>query len=114
MDDRLPPGAIPCTDLEYWASLGHLKRVAEAVAANPDANIRGVDGYTATHAAAANGHMEVLQFLVVHGADINARLDTGETPLMLGAGHPEVVACLRSLGADAEPVAAADTAATGP
>jgi uncharacterized protein len=108
MDDGLPPGAIPCTDLEYWAALGDLERVSEALAANPDVNIRGVGGHTAAHAAAENGHMEVLRFLVVHGADINARLNTGETPLTLGSGHPQVVAYLRSLGAEAEPGAAAD------
>lgn len=102
-DDGLPPGAIPCTELEYWASLGYVDRVAEALAANPDVNIRGVNGHTAMHAAAENGHMEVLRFLVSHGADINARLESGETPLMLAmlaSEGSEVVAYLKALGAN--------------
>jgi hypothetical protein len=100
-DEPLPPGAIPCTDLEYWASLGNLQRVAEALAANPDVNIRGVGGYTAMHAAAENGHQGVIRFLAARGADLSPRLDSGETPLALAelAGQHEAAALLRSLGA---------------
>lgn len=98
---ELPPGAIPATDLEYWASLGNLDRVREALAANPDLNIRGVGGYTAMHAAVENGHLHVIRFLAENGADLNARLDTGETPLdLVGEGGPsETATLLRSLGA---------------
>lgn len=97
----LPPGAIPATDLEYWASLGNLDRVREVLAANPDPNVRGVGGYTAMHAAAENGHLRVIRFLVENGADVNARLDTGETPLDLveKSGPSETASLLRSLGA---------------
>ncbi len=98
-DQPLPAGAMPATDLEYWAALGQADRVAEALAANPDPSVRGVGGYTAAHAAAENGHLEVLELLVARGADVNARLDTGETPLALASGHPEVVTYLRSVGA---------------
>jgi ankyrin repeat protein len=91
---------IPATKLEYWASLGRLDEVTAALAANPDVNIRGVGGYTAMHAAAENGHLEVLRFLVERGAAISPRVDTGETPLDLASGHPEIVAYLRSLMAD--------------
>jgi hypothetical protein len=100
-DLPLPPGAIPCTDLEYWAALGNLERVAEALAANPDANIRGVGGYTAMHAAAENGHHEVIRFLAARGADLDPQLDSGDTPLALAelAGQHTIAALLRSLGA---------------
>jgi uncharacterized protein len=102
MDDPLPPGAVQCTDLEYWASLGNVKRVAEALESNADVNLRGVDGYTAMHAAAENGHVEVLKFLVARGAALSPRLDTGETPLalaLMASDRAEVVTYLRSLGA---------------
>jgi ankyrin repeat protein len=94
-------GLIPATDLEYWAALGNLDRVREALAANPDPNIRGVGGYTALHAAAENGHLHVIRFLVEHGADVNARLDTGESPLDLVENRrgSETASLLRSLGA---------------
>lgn len=100
-DCPLEAGSIPATDLEYWAALGRLKNVAEALAENPDANIRGVGGYTAMHAAALNGHVDVIQFLVSRGAWLNPQLDTGETPLVLAqmAEQHTVVSLLLSLGA---------------
>jgi ankyrin repeat protein len=98
---NLPTGAIPATDLEYWASLRNLERVREALLAHPDPNVRGVGGYTALHAAAENGHSHVIRLLVEYGADVNARLDTGETPLGLveKGGPSETASLLRSFGA---------------
>lgn len=110
-DQPLPPGAIPATDLEYWAALGDLDRVAAALAANPDANIRGVGGYTAMHAAAENGHLTVIRLLAARGADLSLGVESGETPLDLAesAGQHAAAELLRSLGARrAEPRAAAD------
>jgi uncharacterized protein len=91
---------IEATELEYWAALGNLEQVARALAANPDVNVRGVGGYTAMHAAAENGHLEVLRFLLSRGGAVSPRTDDGKTPLALGAGHPEVVSLLRSLGGE--------------
>jgi glutaminase len=92
---------IEATELEYWASLGRLEQVASALAANPDVNIRGVGEHTAMHAAATNGHLEVIRFLASHGADLSPRVETGETPLDLAilAGQHAAVELLRSLGA---------------
>lgn len=100
-DEPLPAGAIPATDLEYWAALGNLDRVAEVLAANPDVNIRGVGGITALHAAAENGHVEVIRLLAARGADLSPRVESGETPLELAelAGQHAAAELLRLLGA---------------
>ena len=91
---------IEATSLEYWASLGQLERVAEALKANPDVNIRGSGGYTAMHAAAENGHVAVIRFLVDHGAELSPEVESGETPLALAllADQQEAVELLRSMG----------------
>jgi ankyrin repeat protein len=103
---------IEATKLEYWASLGRLDRVAEVLEANPDVNVCGIEGYTALHAAAENGHLKVIQFLIGRGASLNPRVESGETPLDLAtqAGQHKAVELLRSIGAGqhAEIDAAAD------
>jgi hypothetical protein len=92
---------IEANKLEYWASLGRLERVAEALQTEPDVNIRGVGGYTAMHAAAENGHLAVIQLLADYGAALNVKVESGETPLALAmvAGQHEAGKLLRSLGA---------------
>lgn len=89
------------SDLEYWASLGRLERVTEALRANPDINVCGADGYTAMHAAAENGHLDVIRFLADHGGDLSPRTAAGETPLDLAQSARQFAAVelLRSLGA---------------
>jgi ankyrin repeat protein len=50
-----------------------------------NANLAGSDnkGNTALHAAVTHRYVTVVQFLVDHGADVNARNKAGQTPLML-------------------------------
>lgn len=97
---------IEAMELEYWASLGRLDKVVAALAFHPDVNRRGVGGYTALHAAAENGHLDVIRFLVEQGAELSPRVESGETPLDLAvsAGQQQAVQLLQSLGAGtAEP-----------
>jgi|GEM_PF-2766826 len=51
------------------------------------------DGRTALHEAAANGNLQVIHTLIAHGAKVDARNSTGETPLHLAArfGHINAV-----------------------
>jgi uncharacterized protein len=92
---------IEATELEYWSSLGNQGRVSACLEAKRgDVNTRGEGGYTAMHAAAEHGHLDVLKLLLEHGGELSPRTDDGITPLELGVGHPAIVSYLRSLGAE--------------
>src|SRR5688500_5371656 len=94
-------GAIEVSDIEYWAALGRLEEVIQAFAANPDVNLRSEGGHTALHAAVENGYLDVVCFLVEHGADLSARLDSGESALDLArlTGRDDIIAYLTARGA---------------
>ena len=44
-------------------------------------NAKDEDGYTPLHSAAGFGQKEVAELLIAKGADVNAKLDDGRTPL---------------------------------
>ncbi|MHC4661446.1 MAG: ankyrin repeat domain-containing protein [Planctomycetota bacterium] len=46
-----------------------------------DINIKAGSGQTALHAAAANGHLEMVEYLIENGADVNITDEDGDTPL---------------------------------
>jgi ankyrin repeat protein len=70
---------ISANEIEYWASVGNVERVRIAIQAGHDVNARSENGYTALHAAAENNHVDVIVLLKANAADLNARLDSGET-----------------------------------
>jgi hypothetical protein len=82
--------------LEYWSSLGNVRKVRLELQRGVDVNERGENGYTPLHAAAENGHAEVVRLLLGRGADKTAQLDSGETALALArAGkHAAIVQLL--------------------
>jgi ankyrin repeat protein len=88
---------IFANEIEYWAALGNVKRVRQAIEAGHDVNLIGENGYTALHAAAENNHLHVIRLLIEHGAQSKARIDNGQTPFDLAslAGHEEAAALLR-------------------
>ena len=78
---------------------------------SPGADINAVNeaDFTALHGAAFRGLDEVIQILVDHGANINARDFRGRTPYRLAEGSkqsfqfqawPETAAFIKKLGAD--------------
>ena len=89
----LPDGVIAVNELTYWSSIGPLGKVKLALQKNPDVNCADADGYTALHAAAENGHIEVVKLLLAKGADRTKRA-MGKTPADLASAYPEVLELL--------------------
>jgi ankyrin repeat protein len=58
----------PVPGLIYWAALGNLRQVKNALEEDPDINVKMKDGYTALKAAEENGRTEVVEFLLSKGA----------------------------------------------
>ncbi|MQL76230.1 hypothetical protein Taro_008631, partial [Colocasia esculenta] len=60
------------------------------------------EGRTALHMAAANGHLEIVEYLIRNGVDVNASNAENNTPLHWAClnGHIEVVKALILGGAD--------------
>ncbi len=58
---------------------------------------------TALHVAVELGHVEIVDLLLAHGADLNARDHIGRTPLFLAVAgrRPDIARTLRENGADA-------------
>ena len=48
---------------------------------------KGQDGYTALHYSCRYGHVDIVRALVKHKANVNARIDSGDTPLTLAAEY---------------------------
>lgn len=59
-------------------------------------------GWTPLHYASSKGQLEVAQFLVTNGADVNSRSLNGTTPLMMAAqsGNESLIKFLLDNGAD--------------
>ena len=95
------------------AQRGNLDAVKKLVDAGADVNMRETErhnrGRTPLHYAAGGkyynskgAHLAVARFLIAHGADVNAKGDTGYTPLHVaaGLGQEDMVKLLLDNGAD--------------
>ena len=64
-----------------------------------DVNAKYQDGRTPLHFAADRGTKEVVEPLIVKGADVNAKAgEHGETPLNFTIGRPQTAILLRKHG----------------
>ena len=89
--------------------MGAEEAVKILVEAGSDVNAVNEGDFTALHGAAFRGLDEVIEYLVAHGADINARDYRGRTPFRLAEGskqsfqfqaYPGTAALLKKLGAN--------------
>ena len=79
------------------------KRAQQLIDRGGDVNERDpARGWTPLHAAVANGHPKMTQFLLDKGANVNARANDGSTPLhiAMAGNHVKVVSILLVHGAD--------------
>jgi uncharacterized protein len=84
------------TNIYDAAVYGDLDQVREIVEAHPEAvNETDEYGFTPLHGLAGEEHVEIAQFLIDRGAEVNAANDEGITPLHLAtwpAGHGHTAA----------------------
>lgn len=89
--------------LQYAASHGQTNVIAMLLSMGVDANTRGRDGKRALDIACLKGDAEVVELLLAHGAEVNAKdAEDGSAPLHIGAsfGRTDAVKALVSRGGD--------------
>ncbi|WP_180084487.1 ankyrin repeat domain-containing protein [Acinetobacter sp. YH12145] len=84
-------------ELVYWASLGELVEVEKSLANGTDVNSADDEGYSALHAAAENGYLDVVKLLVEKGANVQHKTQYTALELAEMAGNDDVVAYLKNL-----------------
>ncbi len=103
-DFLIANGAV--LELPEASAVGNLGRVRELIEKNlAQANALSADGFPVVALAAFLGHLEIVQYLAAHGADVNAAATNGSSyNALTGAvtsGHAPVVQWLLEHGADA-------------
>jgi ankyrin repeat protein len=91
-------------DNQVWQGAwdGNVEQVRSAVDKGANVNVRGKGGWAPLLVAARNGHFDVVQYLVEHGADIEQSDNSRDkTPLLAAAfkGHYDIVKYLVDKGA---------------
>jgi ankyrin repeat protein len=94
-------------ELVHALDAGDAARALAAIEAGADVNVQDPrpllgHGNTPLHYAASCGHVELVRELLRLGADVDARCNSGWTPLMraCNAEHPGVAEILLDAGAD--------------
>lgn len=82
-------------ELVYWASLGELEEVKKSLENGSDVNTTDEEGYSALQAAAENGYLDVVEYLVAQGVDVGYKGEYTALELAEMAGHKEIVNYLK-------------------
>ena len=107
-DENFPnmPDSDPRARPLYYAALCGFEQLVEHLTLkHPQyASARGGQRGTALHSASAQGHLQVVRYLLRYGVDVNLRDSGLETPLLLASwkGHCDVIRCLLEHGADVD------------
>ncbi len=81
-------GCFDVRPIHKAAYKGDLKKVKEIIGRDPnEINVQDAQGFTPLHLASGKGHIEIVEFLLNHGADIELEIFNGVTPLMLAAQY---------------------------
>ena len=91
------------SDLLYAAENGDFELAKSAIENGADVNAALEDGFSALHLAVKSSK-NIVELLIMKGANPNVSSNRGYTPLMRAAGlcKPEIVGLLLSAGADTE------------
>lgn len=92
-----------CDLLCQSAALNQIQNVKELIESYPELiNEKNSEGLTALHYACDRGNLEMVQFLVEEGANVNIQDSYGETPLHVAkiADELEIINYLLTKGAD--------------
>ena len=74
--------------IHHAAYEGDLKKVKEIIDRDPnEINVQDAQGFTPLHLASGKGHIEIVEFLLNHGADIELEIFNGDTPLLVAARY---------------------------
>lgn len=71
----------PTVKLMYLANEGDLEGIEELLDDGTDVNFSDIDGRTAVHVAACQGHADVVELLLRRGAEVDPKDRWGSTPL---------------------------------
>ena len=86
--------------LQHATYRNNFKLVKILVKAGADVNFQAVDktGDTALHVAVSNGNIEIINYLLKHGANPTIKSEDGVTPLSLAdeGGNKEVISIIKS------------------
>ncbi len=105
---------VKCTDILGYAQNGDLAGIEQCIADGVDINESEKGGYTALQIASKYGQLEIVKYLIEHGAKINQQVELDDIPVVEGvieygdtalmyashSGHLDVVSYLIDMGAD--------------
>jgi len=97
-----PTAKAPDITIHKAAEDGNIEAVKQHLAAGVDVNEKAVNwnGFTPLHLAATmKGHKEVVELLIANGADVNAKSESGSTPLH-GVFNGEITELLIAKGSN--------------